>query len=83
VHSARPHEKVLIWWGRWWAVQIVTMLEISFGFAVHWRRPMLDIYLGPLTVAIGRIAAITDGHERLRSRCRGFFIGEAPAEAVW
>lgn len=35
---------------------------------------MIDLYLGPLTVAVGRLAAVTDAHDRLRSRCRGFLI---------
>lgn len=68
------HGKVFVAWNSWAAVQVVFALEISVGFAFHWRRPMLDIYLGPLTLAFGRMPAITDGHEKLRSRCRGFLI---------
>ena len=73
----RLHKKVLIYWNRWIAVQIVTMLEISLGFAFHWRRPMLDIYLGPITIAIGRTPVLTDMHERLRGRCRGFVFADS------
>lgn len=58
------------------------MPEIALGVAFHWRRPMLDLYLGPLTVGIGHNACLTDQHERLRGRCRGFFIGAYPEEAV-
>lgn len=78
----RVHRKVLLVWGKWWAVQVVSMLEISLGVAFHWRRPMLDLYLGPLTIGVGRNAALTDQHDRLRGRCRGFFIGEYPDETV-
>lgn len=70
----RPHKKVLLAWNSWVAVQLVLMVELSFGIALHWRRPMLDIYLGPLTLAFGRMAAVTDAHDKLRSRCRGFLI---------
>ena len=72
----RLHRKILIAWNSWCAVQLVLACEISLGFAFHWRRPMLDIYLGPLTLAFGRTPALTDGHDRLRSRCRGFVIAE-------
>jgi len=82
VRLTRVHRKVFLAWNKWFAVQVVTMLEISLGVAFHWRRPMLDIYLGPLTLAVGRNAALTDQHERLRGRCRGFFIGEYPAGGV-
>ncbi len=80
--ATRLHSKVLIVWNRWLAVQVVTTCELAVGVAFHWRRPMLDIYLGPVTIAVGRTAAVTDMHERLRSRCRGFFIGGYPEEAV-
>lgn len=79
---ARTRRKVWLWWGRWWAVQYVAMLELSFGVAFHWRRPMLDLYLGPLTVAVGRTAVLTDQHDRLRGRCRGFIIAGELDEAL-
>lgn len=82
MRSVRPHRKVILVWGRWYAVQLVTMCELSLGVALHWRRPMLDVYLGPLTVAIGRSAVLTEQHDRLRGRCRGFIIAGTPDEAL-
>jgi hypothetical protein len=82
MRSHRLHRKVYLWWGRWWAVQVVTMFEVALGVAFHWRRPMLDIYLGPLTIALGRNAVLTDQHDRLRGRCRGFIIAGGPDEAL-
>lgn len=78
----KMHKKVFLWWGKWWAIQWVNMLEISLGVAFHWRRPMLDIYLGPLTIALGRNAVLTEQHDRLRGRCRGFIIAGSPDEAL-
>jgi hypothetical protein len=78
----RLHRKVFLWWGPWWAVQFVKGFEISLGVAFHWKRPMLDIYLGPLTIAIGRNAVLTNMHERLSGRCRGFIIQGSPDEAL-
>jgi hypothetical protein len=82
VKLLRLHRKVLIAWNQWCAVQLVLMCEISFGFAFHWRRPMLDIYLGPLTIAFGNMPVLTEMHERLRGRCRGFVIAGTPSEAL-
>ena len=78
----RLHRKVLLAWNSWAAAQVVFMLELSLGIAFHWRRPMLDIYLGPLTIAIGRTAVLTDMHERLRGRCRGFILDGSPDAAL-
>lgn len=76
----RLHSKIWLAWGRWWAIQIVFAFELALGIAFHWRRPMLDIYLGPVTIAFGRNAVLTNQHERLRGRCRGFvFVGEEEA----
>ncbi len=76
------HSKVFIAWTNWAAVQLVLAPELSLGVAFHWTRPMLDIYLGPLTLAFGRMPVLTDMHERLRGRCRGFVIVGTPDEAL-
>lgn len=78
----RIHCKVFLAWNRWLAVQFVSRLELALGVAFHWDRPMLDLYLGPLTIAIGRNAVLTNQHERLRGRCRGFIIQGSPDEAL-
>ena len=78
----RMHRKVLLIWNSWIAIQVVFAFELAVGFAFHWARPMLDIYLGPLTIAIGRTPVLTDMHEKLRGRCRGFIIQGTPDEAL-
>ncbi|HZL93740.1 MAG TPA: hypothetical protein VFB99_08850 [Vicinamibacterales bacterium] len=78
----RIHRKVFLAWNRWCAVQLVFKWEIALGVALHWERPMLDIYLGPLTLAFGNMPVLTNMHERLRSRCRGFIIAGSPDEAL-
>jgi hypothetical protein len=64
------------------AVQVVFALEIALGIAFHWRRPMLDIYLGPLTLAFGRMPVLTESNQRLQGRCRGFIIVGTPEERL-
>ena len=78
----RLHRKVFLAWNSWIAIQIVFRVEISLGIAVHWDRPMIDFYLGPLTIAIGKNSVLTGQHERLRGRCRGFIIQGSPDEAL-
>lgn len=74
----RPHPKITIWDGGWWAVQWQRSDTLSLGFAFFWRRPLLDIYLSPITIAIGRQAACTDVSQRRRQGCRGFIFPETP-----
>jgi hypothetical protein len=78
----RLHRKVFIAWNSWAAVQVVFRVEIALGVAVHWDRPMIDFYLGPVTIALGRTPVLTNQHERLRGRCRGFIIAGSPDEAL-
>ena len=81
----RVHRKVRIWWLRWIAIQHVHMWppQTSFGGRVEWLRPLLDLYL-PLgfTVAVGNHPALTDPRTKHQHRCRGFFIGNYPEDAV-
>ena len=70
--------RTYIAWGRWWAVQVVVGEIGGFGFRPVLTRPSLDLYLGPLTIALGRSPHMTDPAQRERWSCRGFFIADHP-----
>lgn len=70
----RLHRKVFLWWGRFWAVQLIAMPEFALGLRVQPRRPLLDLYLGPLTIALGRDPVRTDQAARQADSCRGFLV---------
>lgn len=76
----RPHRKVLIGWlaaGSWGlAVQLVRGEIGGLGIRPVVRRPMLDLYLGPLTVSVGRVPWVTDEMDRHRGSCRGFLFAD-------
>jgi len=75
----RLHPKVWLWWGRWWAAQYLdTRDEVSIGIRLNWRRPLLDLYVGPLTVALGRRPEMTNPNEAQSNSCRGFRIADKP-----
>lgn len=75
----RLHKKVYLWWGAWWAVQWVPVAdEISLGWRLNRRRPLLDVYLGPLTIAVGRHAVYTDPRTRTWDSCRGMLFPDDP-----
>lgn len=75
----RVHRKVWLWWGKWWALQFANQWEeFPVGLRPHWRRPMLDIYFGPLTLALGRHAVYTDPRTREWDSCRGMLMGDDP-----
>jgi len=76
MHFLRVHRKVFLWWGGWWAVQLVLGEIGGFGVRPVLTRPLLDIYLGPLTLAIGRDPYLTEWMDRHRESCRGFVIDE-------
>lgn len=78
----RPHWKVLLWWGPWWAIQIMLMPEIAIGMRIEWRRPLLDIYLGPITLAFGNDPIRTDAWQGQRNCCRGFIVSGTPEMAA-
>ena len=78
----RLHRKVFLVWGRYWAAQLVLGEIGGFGLRPKLLPPCLDIYLGPVTLAFGRNAHLTQQHERLRGCCRGFLVGDFPIEAV-
>jgi hypothetical protein len=68
----RLHKRVWLAWGPWWAVQAVWMWEFSLGVRVEPRRPLLDLFLGPLTVAFGRHPVLTDPRMNQYHGGRGF-----------
>lgn len=75
----RVHRKVWIWWGKFWAVQFMRIWdEYSLGIRLNVSQPVLDIYLGPLTIAVGRMPAMTHPLFSGCQSCRGFFISDKP-----
>jgi len=82
MNKLRVHRKVWLAWGRWWAMQLAPEW-MQLGIHVELRRPLLDLYIGPLTLAFGNHPALTDIHTAQRHSCRGFFIGNYPDEAVF
>jgi hypothetical protein len=73
------HRKVWLAWGRWWAVQVVFPVpELALGIHIEPRRPLLDVYLPWLTLAIGKHPLLTDPRTKHRHSCRGFVMAEVP-----
>lgn len=80
------HRKVYLVWGRWWAIQVVVWIpEFSFGFHIEPLRPLLDIYLPWVTIAIGRHPVQSDDRYQHLHCGRGFlyrtFSGNWPDDA--
>jgi hypothetical protein len=83
MNGGRIHRKVWLWWGRWWAVQLVRQWdEWSLGVRLNLRRPMLDCYAGPLTIAFGRHAVYTDPRTRTWESCRGMLFPDDPYHPI-
>lgn len=72
----RIHRKVWLYWGRWWAVQVQWQPTISVGVRVEYDRPLLDLYFGPLTVAVGNHPVLTRESSRTADSCRGFLFAD-------
>lgn len=72
----RHHRKVMLAWGAWWAVQLYLFPQLSLGLRLELKRPMLDVYLGPLTIAFGRHPILTDERVRYADSCRGFLFND-------
>lgn len=73
------HKKVYLAWSKWIAFQFARQWdEMSLGVRVNWRRPLIDIYCGPMTLAIGRHAVYTDPRTRTWDGCRGFIMPDNP-----
>lgn len=69
------HRKVWLAWNRWGAVQFARQWdELSCGVRLNWKRPLLDLYLGPLTLAVGKHAVYSDPRTRTNDSCRGMLF---------
>ncbi len=70
----RPHSKIWLAWNDWLAFQFVRMPELALGVRYVWERGYLDLYLGPLTIAIGRHPVLTDPRTAQWDSCRGLLL---------
>jgi hypothetical protein len=74
-----PFNRTRLWYGRGWAVQVDTSYpQVSFGLSLDLRRPMLDLHLGCITVALGVCAHMTNARDRERMGARGFMFTDTP-----
>lgn len=78
----RMHSKIRIWWGRYWAIQYVANEWLSLGIHINQNRPLIDLFIGPITIAIGNHPIYTDPMYKHRHSCRGFIIGTTADEAI-
>lgn len=53
-------------------MQYVAQMEFSFGLRIEPRRPLLDLFLGPVTLAFGNHPVITDPRANRHHGGRGF-----------
>jgi hypothetical protein len=74
----RQFPRVWIAWGTYWAAQLYLYPCLSVGFHLDPRRPLLDLHLGLVTIAIGPQAHITGQADRHRQSCRGFMFSNDP-----
>jgi hypothetical protein len=59
-------------------VQLYAGPYASLGVHVDLGRPLLDLHLGWLIVALGPAAHITGQLDRHRHTCRGFLFSDSP-----
>lgn len=59
-------------WTSWFAIQVQMPITLALGLRLELRRPMIDLYIGPVTIAIGRHPCLTDERVRRADSCRGF-----------
>lgn len=78
----RRHRRVFMLWNDWVGIQLVLLPEISFGIRVEPRRPLVDLFLGPLTLAFGRHPILSDPRMAQRHAARGFIPADAD-ESFW
>ena len=57
-------------------MQVYLWPQLSLGVRFEPSRPMLDVYLGPVTVAVGRHPVLTDDRTRQADSCRGFLFSD-------
>lgn len=68
----RLHRKVWIWWGRWWAAQLMINTYFSLGVHIEFRRPYIDVHVGWFIFSIGNRPERSDLIEQVRWTSRGF-----------
>lgn len=51
-------------------------MEFSFGFRIEPQRPLLDIFVGPLTLALGYHPVLTDPRMNQYHSGRGFVCSD-------
>ena len=75
----RLHRKVWIWYGRYWAVQLVWLpWEFGLGVWMEPRRPLVDFHLLWFTVSFGERPVLTDEWQNRTHSGRGFLSGDYP-----
>lgn len=72
----KPFPRVYLAWGKWWAAQLYLYPCVSFGVHLDPRRPLLDLHLGLVTIALGPAAHITGQEQRHIQSCRGFLFSD-------
>jgi hypothetical protein len=72
VRVHKPFPGVFLAWGEKWAAQLAPGAYLSLGFHVDPRRPILDLHVGWLVIAVGDRPVITHKRDRHRHTCRGF-----------
>lgn len=78
MRQRRLFRRVWLAWGKRWAVQFWPEPYFSLGFHVDPRRPILDIHVGWVIVALGARPVITCDRDRHRHSCRGFMFADDP-----
>lgn len=72
----RPFPSVFLAWGKGWAAQVYLYPHFSLGVHLDFKRPLLDLHLGIMTLAFGPAAHITNQKDRHRHSCRGFLFSD-------
>lgn len=70
----RVHRKVYVWWCRWAAAQVYLYPHFSLGLHIDFKRPYVDLHLGPFILSVGDNPVLTNHADRHRGSCRGFFF---------
>lgn len=73
-----PFRRVWVAWGKGWAAQLYLYPCFSLGIHIDFGRPLVDLHLGVLTLAVGPDAHITGQQDRHRHTCRGFLFADDP-----
>lgn len=74
------HKKVWIAWNNWLAIQYVGQFEFSLGLRIEPKRPLLDVFLGPVTLSIGYHPVLTDPRMNQYHSGRGFICSDPTSQ---